>query len=601
MSSSGCFRPKPVTAESPLDGSMYFTILKQPKEAFEVMQTLRQSNKLCDVTLVAEQQNFRAHRVVLAAASPYFRAMFCTGMRESCAEDVQLQGIKPCILATLIQFAYTSELHVSELNVCSLLPAATMFQMSHVVEACCTFLEHQLDPSNCIGIARFAMEHGCRDLYHRASRYMESEFSRVCQSEEFLQMSADQLMQVIQRDEINVRCESEVYLSVISWVCYEMPARQHTLEHLLSAVRCHFLTPGFLEKQLQSCDLLKQMPTCREYIGRCYKDLTLHKCIRAKCRQPPTPPVIYVSGGYLRHSLSNVECYNPTTHEWHRLADLPMPRSGVSACVVQGRLYVIGGRNNSPDGNVDSGAVDCYDPTVNTWQSCAGMSVARNRVGTATIDGLLYAVGGSHGGTHHKSVERYDPSQDSWANIATMDVKRIGVGAAVVNRLLYAVGGFDGVNRLSSVECYHPENDEWCMMAPMNTPRSGAGVVALDQCIYAVGGYDSTFQLPTVERYDVAMNTWDFVAAMSRPRSALSTAVIANKIYAVGGYDGSEFLSTVESYNPEQDEWREETSMCCGRSGHGVATGAEPKIRSEMTKLTQPPRRYTPAAQPDMS
>ena len=59
--------------------------------------------------------------------------------------------------------------------------------------------------------------------------------------------------------------------------------------------------------------------------------------------------------------------------------------------------------------------------------------------------------------------------------ICAMSTRRIGVGVATVNRLLYAVGGFDGVNRLASVECYHPEKDVWQYVAPMNTTRSGAG------------------------------------------------------------------------------------------------------------------------------
>ena len=63
----------------------------------------------------------------------------------------------------LIDFAYTSEIHINEMNVSYLLPAATMFQMQHVVEACCTFLENQLDPSNCIG----EMKVGCLDsIFH---------------------------------------------------------------------------------------------------------------------------------------------------------------------------------------------------------------------------------------------------------------------------------------------------------------------------------------------------------------------------------------------------------------------------------------------------
>lgn len=43
-----------------------------------------------------------------------------------------------------------------------------------------------------------------------------------------------------------------------------------------------------------------------------------------------------------------------------------------------------------------------------------------------------------------------------------------------------------------------------------------------------------------------------------------------------GGYDGNDFLSTVECYDPDKDEWTDVCYMTCGRSGHGVAVGAEP-------------------------
>ena len=50
------------------------------KKAFKVMNELRSQNLLCDVTIVAEDMEISAHRVVLAACSPYFHAMF-TGMK----------------------------------------------------------------------------------------------------------------------------------------------------------------------------------------------------------------------------------------------------------------------------------------------------------------------------------------------------------------------------------------------------------------------------------------------------------------------------------------------------------------------------------------
>ncbi len=426
----GCYRPKPINEGSPLDGSMHFTIMKQPKEAFEVMNHLRLNKQLCDVTLCAGTETFVAHKVVLSAASPYFKAMFCTsGMRESEMENIPLKGIKSGVLATLIEFAYTAEIHVSELNVCALLPAATMLQMTHVVEACCTFLEHQLDPSNCIGIGDFAQAHGCQDLFQKARTFLFQNFTTVYQHEEFEQLSPMQLINVIKKDELNVRCESEVYKAVISWVKFEETKRRVHLEQLLAAVRCHFLTPEFLKQQLKHCDVVNNATTCKDYLTRIFQDLTLHRRCPDKRRNPIGPPVFYVAGGYLRHSLSNVECYNPQLQEWSKVADLPMPRSGVASCTVHGLIYIVGGRNNSPDGNVDSSAVDVYDPAINSWRKCANMSVPRNRVGVGSIDGLLYAVGGSHGGTHHNTVERFVPGSGrgaAWARERNAPAKCCG-------------------------------------------------------------------------------------------------------------------------------------------------------------------------------
>ena len=108
---------------------MHFTIMKHPKEALEVMSILRRSKKLCDVTLIAQEERILAHKIVLAAASPYFKAMFTSGMREEDMSVIPLHGISPCTLSRLVEFAYTAEVNINETNVCYLLPAATMFQV----------------------------------------------------------------------------------------------------------------------------------------------------------------------------------------------------------------------------------------------------------------------------------------------------------------------------------------------------------------------------------------------------------------------------------------------------------------------------------------
>ncbi|XP_046683546.1 kelch-like ECH-associated protein 1B [Homalodisca vitripennis] len=559
------------TARGQDTNDMTFVINSYLKDAMKIMNMMRSHNLLTDIILEVGSESFQAHKVVLAAASPYFKAMFTGGLMECGMTKVKLQGVNPTAMAKIIVFMYTGTIRVTEPTVCQVLPAATMLQVANVVEACCTFLERQLDPTNAIGIAAFAEQHGCRDLLFKANRFIEQHFTQICQEEEFLQLSPIQLIELIRKDELNVQEEREVYNAVIKWVRYNEETRKPKMEAVLRAVRCQFLSPAFLQEQMRSCDIVTKLPACRDYLSQIFTDLTLHKRIGVKERTPKSPRIIYVAGGYLRHSLDTFEGFNIDDNTWTALAKLPIPRSGLGVAFLKGAIYAVGGRNNSPGSSYDSDWIDRYDPVMDVWRPCTAMSTPRNRVGVCVMDGLLYACGGSTGADCHNSAERYDPDSDQWTRIKSMKQQRIGVGVAVINRLLYAVGGFDGESRLRSVECYNPDKDSWSFVADMHECKSGAGVAALEHHIYVVGGYNGSQQLDTVERYDPEQDRWEFCCPLSIARSALSLAVIDNKVYAIGGYDGRNFISVVEVYDPTTNTWTQGTPMLTGRSGHAAA------------------------------
>lgn len=227
-------------------GDMTFCMSNYAKEALKMMHMMRQHHMLTDCVLEVENELFHVHKVVLSAASPYFKAMFTGGLKESEMSRVKLQGVCPTSMARIIAFMYTGKIRVTEVTVCQLLPAATMFQVPNVVDACCAFLERQLDPSNAIGIANFAEQHGCHGLKQKANQFIERQFTQICQEEEFLQLSAIQLINLIKKDELNVQEEREVYNAVLKWVKYDEDNRYPKMEHILCAVRCQFLTPKFL-------------------------------------------------------------------------------------------------------------------------------------------------------------------------------------------------------------------------------------------------------------------------------------------------------------------------------------------------------------------
>jgi hypothetical protein len=49
------------------------------------------NDEYSDVTLVVDAQRFRAHRVILAARSDYFRALLYGGMKESTLSEIELK------------------------------------------------------------------------------------------------------------------------------------------------------------------------------------------------------------------------------------------------------------------------------------------------------------------------------------------------------------------------------------------------------------------------------------------------------------------------------------------------------------------------------
>lgn len=79
-------------------------------------------------------------------------------------------------------------------------------------QACCEFLESQLDPSNCLGIRDFAETHNCVDLMQAAEVFSQKHFPEVVQHEEFILLNQEEVEKLIKCDEIQVKPERIVTL-----------------------------------------------------------------------------------------------------------------------------------------------------------------------------------------------------------------------------------------------------------------------------------------------------------------------------------------------------------------------------------------------------
>ncbi|XP_064416519.1 kelch-like protein 20 isoform X3 [Latimeria chalumnae] len=511
----------------PQPARMPYVSDKHPRQTLEVINLLRKHRELCDVVLVVGTKKIYAHRVILSACSPYFRAMFTGELAESRQTEVVIRDIDERAMELLIDFAYTSQITVEEGNVQTLLPAACLLQLAEIQEACCEFLKRQLDPSNCLGIRAFADTHSCRELLRIADKFTQHNFQEVMESEEFMLLPANQLIDIISSDELNVRSEEQVFNAVMAWVKYSIQERRPQLPQVLQHVRLPLLSPKFLVGTVGSDPLIKSDEECRDLVDEAKNYLLL----------PQERPLMQ----------------GPRTR----------PRKPIRCGEV---LFAVGGWCS---GDAIS-SVERYDPQTNEWRMVASMSKRRCGVGVSVLDDLLYAVGGHDGSSYLNSVERYDPKENKWTRVASMSTRRLGVAVAVLGGFLYAVGGSDGTSPLNTVERYNPQENRWHTIAPMGTRRKHLGCAVYQDMIYAVGGRDDTTELSSAERYNPRTNQWSPVVAMTSRRSGVGLAVVNGQLMAVGGFDGTTYLKTIEVYDPDANTWRLYGGMNYRRLGGGV-------------------------------
>lgn len=529
----------------------------------QLMRRLREKGALCDVIVRGDKVEVQAHRLVLAAASEYFRACLTGPMQESSDKVITLSGVDDAALGELVNFAYCGRVHLTEETVLELLVAANRLQMPQVVEQCCDFLLQRMDSGNCLTILGIANTYHCAHMRTKAEAFINRHFESVYLGDEFLSMPLEQLVQLLSSDSVSVSSEETTFRAAVRWVMHDFEGRRAHILPLLRTVRLQLVPTSFIADVIHQHDLVQRCPDAEKLLLQAYR---WHNSARSDARgqafhfvrKQAIRPVIYAIGGDDGHDDRNPYCavmsLDTQMGVWHSVAPLQQKRSVCGAAAVGSKMYVVGGYN----GERAVETVEEFDPTTNSWRNVANLSQRRCSCGCAVLDGLLYVVGGVCGPLALNEVERYDPVVDKWTRVPPMQDGRSGCGVAELGGLIYAVGGINGSGEtVCTAECFDPKTQRWQSVQSMHEARRSFGLASLGGLLYACGGNDGVNDLNSLEVYDPQTNRWKPLVPMRFARMYCSVAVLDGRLYAVGGLDGTTTLDVVECYDPERGGWEE--------------------------------------------
>jgi N-acetylneuraminic acid mutarotase len=207
-----------------------------------------------------------------------------------------------------------------------------------------------------------------------------------------------------------------------------------------------------------------------------------------------------------RDPIDHVWMFDPVAKAWVAKAPLPKPRGALVVAAVNGKIYAAGGEEKRPAGRPmpQGGApttdpvtdLTVYDPVANSWQTLAPMKYARDHAFVGVIDGKLYVVGGRNRPKYDiTALEMFDPATGKWSDRAPMPTGRSGGNASILDGRMYVFGGEGNPNNplgvYSKTEAYDAKTDSWTKFGPMPLPRHSLSAATIGNRIILPGGAPS--------------------------------------------------------------------------------------------------------------
>jgi N-acetylneuraminic acid mutarotase len=248
---------------------------------------------------------------------------------------------------------------------------------------------------------------------------------------------------------------------------------------------------------------------------------------------------LYLLGGYpeSRQTARTVQVYDIASDRWALGPLLPQPNNHGMAASVNGRIYLIGGQTSDVSDQGYVNTVYELDPATGVWVTKAPMPTARGAGVAVVLDGKIYVAGGRPPRGNDFAV--YDPATDRWEVLPNLPSQRNHLTGAAINGRIHVVGGRLGHGlspEMTTVhEVFNPQTRTWTAAAPMLRNRSGMNGVMARGCFHVWGGEGPDGMFADHNYYDPRTDQWSRLLDMPIPVHGVYGSAFVNELIWVAG------------------------------------------------------------------
>ena len=536
------------------------------EDLLERLDALRRKETFCDVTVAVNGKEFKAYKVVLAAASPFFLSLLENDMRERKEQliEIKLEEATASVMEDVLEYIYTGNVSVTEESCHNLIATADYLLLPGLKTLAVEFLKEKVTVQNCVFNYYFANKYRCTELTEIYCSVINLNFSDVLKTDDFLNLDMKQVMEWVSGDDINVRAEEEVFTGIVDWVSHNRSDRESCFPDLIRQIRLRPSSQDILLKKLVNEDLVTTNIECMNFVLRSITDSD-----ESLSREPRNCLKVQVEGIFLCGGRKAL-CYLPQVNMWYKMVDMSFEHQNHSLLLDRQRVYIFSKQNRCH-------LVEYYVPSTNLWCSFqSGFKYNEQFCSVSAGSGYSFLNALTYN-EHIPYMYTYDINTNKWNMQEESPINRWGVCAISQGHHIYIIGGTQVGDSVAAgntkVERFNPSNESVEEVAPLNEARHDAFGAVMNDKIYVAGGIQMREQrcilLNTCEVYDPSTNEWHLMAGLCVPRHSASMVCFKEALYVIGGLKNTNNQVvtrelSVEMFDSETSEWKEKSSIPVG-------------------------------------
>ena len=524
------------------------------EEVLKGLASLREEKVLCDVQLKAQGQQIAGHKAVLAAASPYFRAMFGGSFKETKDQVVSMKEVSFIGLRAVIECIYTTELTALDgENIECIFVAAHLLQMNDIVEECVGWMGQNITNDCWFKFLEMADRFSSESIETLVTEFVLRNFVDVNETKDFENISKAALIKYLSSDllKTNIK-EFTAYKAAKKWIlANEIPAED--IPEIIAHVRFGLVPQETIVKEILYDSLITSNKECCKLVSDAmlyHANVYSQPFYQGNLNKPRGEGYLVilpnrsraggfnVSGGDV--AINKISFPKIKTANLRSSLEIRVAFESMSAVKIGNFMFLFG-----VNAHLFQNFSKRFDASTDTWlelapvprQAVVGAAIATHEKEIFLLGGMVvdretdYDINGDAiiGG-----VYSYDISQNTWSGSRALPVKLMYAAAAELQGKIYLTGGqlTDGFSS-DRVWSYDVNAKMWLTKASMNSNRVQHVLHAVEDKLYVIGGVIGSSKF--IEMYDPLANQWSVLLNDAYDNSACSSFVISNKIYLVGG------------------------------------------------------------------